>query len=189
MPGDRWQQLANLRALYAFMWAHPGKKLLFMGNEIAQEQEWSEERSLDWHLLENPQHSGMQSLVRDLNHAYRDTPALWERDYDHTAFWWLEPNDAEASVFAFARIGRDARKPLVFVANLTPVPRHGYRLGLPVPGRWRELVEHRRRRTTAARTRATSAAWRPRTSPWMDQYHSAELTLPPLGAIWLAPEE
>ena len=108
MPGDRWQQLANLRALYAFMWAHPGKKLLFMGNEFAQEQEWSEQRSLDWHLLENPQHSGVQSLVRDLNRAYRDTPALWERDYDHTAFWWLEPNDAAASVFAFARIGRDA---------------------------------------------------------------------------------
>ena len=83
MPGDRWQQLANLRALYAFMWAHPGKKLLFMGNELAQEQEWSEERSLDWHLLENPGHSGVQSLVRDLNHAYRETPALWERDYDH----------------------------------------------------------------------------------------------------------
>ena len=140
MPGDRWQQLANLRALYAFMWAHPGKKLLFMGNEIAQEQEWSDERSLDWHLLEDPGHSGVQSLVRDLNHAYRDTPALWERDEDHTAFWWLEPNDAEASVFAFARIGHDARKPLVFVANLTPVPRTGYRLGLPVPGRWSELL-------------------------------------------------
>ena len=142
MPGDRWQQLANLRALYAFMWAHPGKKLLFMGNEIAQEQEWSEERSLDWHLLENPGHSGVQSLVRDLNHAYRDTPALWERDYDHTAFWWLEPNDAEASVFAFARIGQDARKPVVFVANLTPVPRSGYRLGLPVPGRWTRARQH-----------------------------------------------
>jgi 1,4-alpha-glucan branching enzyme len=102
MPGDRWQQLANLRALYAFTWAHPGKKLLFMGNEFAQEQEWSEERSLDWHLLENRAHSGIQSLVRDLNRAYRDTPALWERDDDHTAFWWLEPNDAENSVFAFA---------------------------------------------------------------------------------------
>jgi 1,4-alpha-glucan branching enzyme len=140
MPGDRWQQLANLRALYAFMWAHPGKKLLFMGNEFAQEQEWSEGRSLDWHLLENRAHSGIQSLVRDLNRAYRDTPALWERDYDHTAFWWLEPNDAENSVFAFARIGKDASKPAVFVANLTPGPRHGYRLGLPVPGRWTELV-------------------------------------------------
>ena len=163
MPGDRWQQLANLRALYAFMWAHPGKKLLFMGNEIAQEQEWSEERSLDWHLLENPDHSGMQSLVRDLNHAYRDTPALWERDYDHTAFWWLEPNDAEASVFAFARIGRDAKR----AARLRRQPDPGAAHRLPAraagPGPLARARQHRLRRTTAARTRATSAASRPRT--------------------------
>ena len=188
MPGDRWQQFANLRALYAFMWAHPGKKLLFMGNEIAQEQEWSEERSLDWHLLEAPGHAGVQSLVRDLNRAYRDTPALYERDYDGTAFWWLEPNDAEASVFAFARIGEDARKPLVFVANLTPIPREGYRVGLPVPGRWRELIN------TDAGPYGGSGLGNlggvdTEDIPWMSQYHSAVLTLPPLGAIWLTPED
>jgi 1,4-alpha-glucan branching enzyme len=187
MPGDRWQQLANLRALYAFMWAHPGKKLLFMGNEIAQEQEWSEERSLDWHLLEAPGHAGVQSLVRDLNHAYRDTPALYERDFDGTAFWWLEPNDAEASVFAFARIGEDARKPLVFIANLTPIPREGYRVGLPVPGRWRELIN------TDAGSYGGSGLGNlggvdTEDVPWMSQYHSAVLTLPPLAAIWLTPE-
>ena len=187
MPGDRWQQLANLRALYAFMWAHPGKKLLFMGNELAQEQEWSEQRSLDWHLLENPQHSGMQSLVRDLNHAYRDTPALWERDYDHTAFWWLEPNDAEGSVFAFARIGSDAKRPVVFVANLTPVPRTRYRLGLPVPGRWRELV-NTDSSFYGGSDQGNLGGVEAEDVPWMTQYHSAELTLPPLGAIWLVPE-
>jgi 1,4-alpha-glucan branching enzyme len=187
MPGDRWQQLANLRALYAFMWAHPGKKLLFMGNEIAQEQEWSEERSLDWHLLENPAHSGVQALVRDLNRAYRDTPALWERDYDHTGFWWLEPNDAEASVFAFARIGRDATRPLVFVANLTPVPRHDYRLGLPVPGRWTELV-NTDSSYYGGSDQGNLGGVEAEDVPWMNQYHSAELTLPPLAAIWLVPE-
>jgi 1,4-alpha-glucan branching enzyme len=187
MPGDRWQQLANLRALYAFMWAHPGKKLLFMGNEIAQEQEWSEERSLDWHLLENPDHSGIQSLVRDLNHAYRDTPALWERDDDHTAFWWVEPNDAEASVFAFARIGRDATKPLVFVANLTPIPRHGYRLGLPVPGRWTELV-NTDSSYYGGSDQGNLGGVVAEDVAWMNQYHSAELTLPPLAALWLVPE-
>ena len=142
MPGDRWQQLANLRALYAFMWAHPGKKLLFMGNEIAQEQEWSEQRSLDWHLLENPEHAGVQSLVRDLNRLYKALPALWERDFEGEAFWWIEPNDAEASVYAFARVGDEGARPVVFVANLTPVPRHGYRLGLPQGGRWREAAQH-----------------------------------------------
>ena len=188
MPGDRWQQFANLRALYAFMWAHPGKKLLFMGNEIAQEQEWSEERSLDWHLLEAPGHAGVQSLIRDLNRAYKDTPALWERDYDGNAFWWLEPNDAEASVFAFARIGKDARKPLVFVANLTPIPREGYRVGLPVPGRWRELIN------TDAGSYGGSGLGNlggvdTEDIAWMDQYHSAVLTLPPLAAVWLTPED
>jgi 1,4-alpha-glucan branching enzyme len=188
MPGDRWQQLANLRALYAFMWAHPGKKLLFMGNEIAQEQEWSEERSLDWHLLENPQHSGIQSLVRDLNFAYRDTPALFERDYDHTAFWWLEPNDAEASVFAFARLGDDATKPLVFVANLTPVPRTGYRLGLPVPGRWRELI-NTDSSYYGGSDQGNYGGVEAEDVPWMDQYHSAQLSLPPLAALWLVPED
>ncbi len=187
MPGDRWQKLANLRALYAFMWAHPGKKLLFMGNEIAQEQEWSDERSLDWHLLEDPEHSGVQSLVRDLNHAYRDTAALWERDQDGTAFWWLEPNDAEASVFAFARIGRDARKPLVFVANLTPVPRANYRLGLPVPGRWTELINTDSSHYGGS-GQGNLGGVDAEDVAWMGQFHSAELTLPPLGAIWLVPE-
>jgi 1,4-alpha-glucan branching enzyme len=117
----------------------PRKKLIFMGDELAQEQLWSEKRSLDWHLLQSPEHSGIHSLVRDLNRAYRDEPALWERDFDPTGFWWIQPNDAENSVFAFARTGKDASKPLVLVANLSPVPRHGYRLGLPVPGRWTEI--------------------------------------------------
>ena len=103
MPGDRWQKLANLRALYAYMWAHPGKKLLFMGQEFAQEAEWSENRSLDWHLLENPEHAGIQSLVRDLNRAYKAEPALWEMDFDGAGFWWTEANAADDNVIAFAR--------------------------------------------------------------------------------------
>ena len=103
MPGDRWQKLANLRSLYAYMWAHPGKKLLFMGQEFGQEAEWSENRSLDWHLLENPEHAGIQSLVRDLNRAYKAEPALWEMDFDGTGFWWTEANAADDNVIAFAR--------------------------------------------------------------------------------------
>src|SRR4029077_17261500 len=131
MPGDRWQKLANLRALYAYMWAHPGKKLLFMGGELAQESEWSHERSLDWHLLERPGHAGIQALVRDLNRLYRDEPALWEVDSDPSGFWWIEPNDADSNVVAFARQSRDGERVLVFAANLSPVPREGYRLRLP----------------------------------------------------------
>src|SRR3954466_10779645 len=110
MPGDRWQKLANLRSLFAYMWAHPGKKLLFMGQEFGQEAEWSENRSLDWHLLENPEHAGLQSLVRDLNRAYKAEPALWEMDFDGSGFWWTEANAADDNVIAFARRTKDSER-------------------------------------------------------------------------------
>ena len=140
MPGDRWQQFANLRALYGHMWAHPGKKLLFMGGELAQEQEWSHERSLDWHLLERADHGGVQALVRDLNRIYRDEPALWEADYEPTGFRWLEADDASWNVLAFARFSGDGSRCLVSAGNFSPVPRHRYRIGLPRGGRWREVL-------------------------------------------------
>jgi len=185
MPGDKWQRLANLRCLYAYMWAHPGKQLLFMGSELAQEAEWSEERSLDWHLLEDPQHAGVQALVRDLNHAYRDEPALWERDSDPGGFYWIEPNDADRSVLAFARQD-DSERVLVCVMNLTPVPRDRYRLGLPRSGAWREVLN------TDAEAYGGSnvgnlGGVRAEGLPWHSQPFSAEVTLPPLGVLWLAP--
>jgi 1,4-alpha-glucan branching enzyme len=187
MPGDRWQKLANLRALYTYMWAHPGKKLLFMGSEFAQEAEWSHERSLDWHLLENREHAGMQALVRDLNRAYKAEPSLWQQDFTHEGFWWLEPNDAENSVIAFARATKKGERVLVFVANLTPVPRTNYRLGLPRPGRWRELVN------TDASVYGGSDMGNlggvdAQPLGWGGQPFSAELTLGPLAGIWLVPE-
>jgi len=188
MPGDRWQSLANLRALYAFMWAHPGKKLLFMGQEFAQHDEWSHDRSLDWHLLEQSEHSGVQSLVRDLNHIYRDTPALWEVDFDGRGFWWIEPNDADANVVAFARAGEDPdRDVLVCVANLSPVPRPTYRLGLPRSGRWVEALN-----TDSSFYGGTDTGnlggVNAEPVPWHSQPCSAEVTLPPLGVVWLVPE-
>jgi 1,4-alpha-glucan branching enzyme len=186
MPGDRWQQLANLRALYGFMWAHPGKKLLFQGGEFAQEREWDFSRSLDWHLLEDPGHRGVQTLVRDLNRVYRDEPALWERDFDHEAFWWLEPNDADNNVFAFARTGKDDQI-VVCVMNLAPVPREGYRLGLPRAGRWTERLN------TDAEAYGGSNVGNfggvtTEEVPWHNQPQSAELRLPPLGVVYLTPE-
>ena len=189
MPGDRWQKLANLRALYAYMWAHPGKKLLFMGQEFAQEAEWSHERSLDWHLLENREHAGIQSLVRDLNRAYQAEPALWELDFAPEGFYWLEPNDAEDSVVAFARASKDGERGWSSAsANLTPVPRTSYRLGLPRPGRWRELVN-----TDAGFYGGCDAGnlggVEAEPLPWGGQPFSAELTLPPLGGVWLVPED
>ena len=186
MAGDRWQQLANLRALYGHMWAHPGKKLLFMGGELAQESEWSHDGSLDWHLLEQPAHEGIQRLVRHLNLIYRDEPALWERDFDPSGFCWLEVGDTAANTLAFARFSGDGARTLVSVENLSPVPRPGYRVGLPRGGEWRELLN-----TNAAvyggsglvndaKLAAEERAWHGQ--PW-----SVELTLPPLAVVWLAP--
>jgi 1,4-alpha-glucan branching enzyme len=188
MPGDRWQKFANLRSLYAFMWAHPGKKLLFMGGELAQFAEWSHERSLDWHLLEQADHAGVQELVRSLNRVYKDEPALFEVDFEPAGFRWLEPNDAANSVLAFARFSKGEERVLVCVCNLTPVPRERYRVGLPRAGHWREALN-------------SDSAWFGGSNvgnaggvdaedvPWNEQPWSAELTLPPLGVVWLVPGE
>jgi 1,4-alpha-glucan branching enzyme len=186
MPGDRWQKMANLRALYAYMWAHPGKKLLFMGQEFAQEAEWSHERSLDWHLLEDSAHGGMQSLVRDLNRAYRDEPALWELDFDPAGFYWIEASAADDNVLSFARRDREDDRVLVFVANLSPVPRHGYRIGLPRSGRWVEAVNTDSTYYGGSDTGNYGGVV---AAPmgWHGQPFSAEITLPPLGALWLVP--
>ncbi|MBV9422580.1 MAG: 1,4-alpha-glucan branching protein GlgB [Solirubrobacterales bacterium] len=187
MPGDRWQKLANLRALYAYMWAHPGKNLLFMGGEIAQEQEWSHERSLDWHLLERPENAGIQALVRDLNHVYHDEPALWEVDSDPAGFWWIEPNDPDSNVIAFARASRYGDRVLVFAANLSPVPREGYRLGLPRATRWREALNTDSTFYGGSDV-GNLGGVAPEPIPWHGQPVSAEVTLPPLAAIWLVPD-
>jgi len=139
MAGDDWQKFANLRAYYGFMWGYPGKKLLFMGQEWAQRNEWSEARALDWWLLDAPAHRGMQTLVHDLNHAYRDKPALHARDCESEGFSWLVLDDAENCVFAWARFAPDA-PPVAVVTNFTPVVRENYRLPLPEKGKWREII-------------------------------------------------
>ena len=153
MPGDRWQQFANLRALYGHMWAHPGKQLLFMGGEFGQEREWSHERALDWDLLERPEHEGVQRLVRDLNAVYKSEPTLWDADYEPEGFTWLVADDADHNVFAFRALLRDGSRTVVCVGNLSPVPRHAYRLGLPRRGRWREALNTDSRRLRRLRRR------------------------------------
>jgi 1,4-alpha-glucan branching enzyme len=184
MPGDRWQQLANLRALYAYMWAHPGKQLLFMGSEFGQESEWSEARSLDWWLLDLPDHHGVWQLIRDLNHAYRETPALWTLDAEGAGFQWIDANDAEGNVFSFLRWGSDGSAVAV-VANFSGGPHEGYRVGLPFAGEWREIVN------TDAEIYAGSGVGnlgsvQATDEPWHGQPASAVLRVPPLGVLWLA---
>ncbi|MGA5727262.1 1,4-alpha-glucan branching enzyme [Streptomyces seoulensis] len=191
MPGDWWQQRANLRAHLAFMWAHPGKQLLFMGQEFAQGAEWSEAHGPDWWLLDpaygaESEHRGVRELVRDLNTAYRATPALWERDTDPTGFEWIVGDAAEDNVFAFLR--RDAEGgPLLCVANLSPLARHDYRLGVPddVPA-WHETLN-----TDLARYGGSDVAGqgtvKPEPQPWHGRPASIRLTLPPLATVWLRP--
>jgi 1,4-alpha-glucan branching enzyme len=183
MPGDRWQQLANVRAYLAFMWAHPGKQLLFMGCEFAQESEWSESRSLDWWLLDNQDHRGVQDLVRDLNRVYAQSPALWSRDVDPSGFAWIDANDAGNDVFSFLRTGTDGSV-LACVANFSAVPHEDYRIGLPRAGLWQEVLN------TDADVYAGSGvgnlgAVEAVQESWHAQPASVTLRVPPLGTVWL----
>jgi 1,4-alpha-glucan branching enzyme len=187
MPGDRWQKFANLRSLYAYMWAHPGKKLLFMGGELGEWEEWNYDGSLHWNLLEYAEHQGVQALVRDLNRAYRAQPALYEVDFDPRGFRWLEANDASNNVLAFARLDAKGERPVVCVLNLSPVPRYEYRVGMPLCCRWQELLNSDSSFYGGSGV-GNLGGVEAEPTPWHDQPFSAPLTLPPLGAVWLVPE-
>jgi 1,4-alpha-glucan branching enzyme len=181
MPGEGAEKFANLRALYAFMWCHPGKKLLFMGQEFAQGAEWSHNGPLDWFHLGHPLHAGVQALVRDLNRLYRAEPALHATDARGEGFLWLDPDDADHSVYAFVRMAPGARR-LAVVANLTPVARAGYRLGLPGPGTWSEVLNSD---ATAygGEGRGNFGRAEAEAVPAQRQAHSASVYLPPLSVL------
>ncbi|HET6305932.1 MAG TPA: 1,4-alpha-glucan branching protein GlgB, partial [Rhodopila sp.] len=186
MPGDDWQRFANLRAYLGFMWAHPGKKLLFMGGEIAQWGEWNHDSAIDWDLLDWPLHRGIQALVRDLNGLYRRAGALYQRDSLPTGFRWVVGDDSTNSVFAFLRYGHDEERMVLAVCNMTPVPRVGYGVGVPRPGYWREVVN-----TDAAVYGGSNMgnAGGSETQP-VQMHGEAQalfLTLPPLSTVFLSP--
>jgi len=183
MPGDRWQQLANLRALLAYLWAHPGKQLLFMGCEFGQEAEWAESHSLDWWLLDNPDHRGVHDLVRDLNRVYRETAALHSLDTDPTGFAWIDANDASSNVFSFLRYSADGSA-LACVANFAGVPHEAYRVGLPSAGRWDEVVNTDAGLYTGSGV-GNLGGVEASDQPWHGLPASALLRVPPLGTLWL----
>ena len=187
MPGDRWQQFANLRSMYAYMWAHPGKKLLFMGGELAQESEWSNERSLDWHLLQDPAHEGVRTLVGDLNRVYREHPALWELDHDPAGFWWLEPNDVDGNSLCFVRASADQSDLLICACNFTPAPKLSHRVGLPRPGRWLEVLNSDSRHYGGGDL-GNLGGLTAEPIPWHGQPYSAQVLLPPLAVVWFVPD-
>jgi 1,4-alpha-glucan branching enzyme len=187
LPGDDWQKFATLRLLYAYMWSQPGKKLLFMGGEFGQRNEWAHERSLDWHLLQaSPLHGQLQLLVGRLNRLYRTEPALHERDFDARGFQWIAADDAETSVYAFLRFGRDAATPVLAVFNGTPVPRFNYRLGVPVPGVWYEIL-NTDGEGFGGSNHGNLGGVEAAPVPSHGRPFSVSLTLPPLAAIWLKP--
>ena len=184
MPGDDWQKRANLRLLLGYQYAHPGKKLLFMGGEFGQYDEWRHDHSLDWHLLDLETHRGLAAWVRDLNRTYRALPALHGRDFDHGGFEWMDFHDAENSVIAFVRHGAAPGETLLVVCNFTPVPRHNYRVAVPRGGHWREVLNSDAvlyggsGQGNLGSVEADPVAAR-------DQFHSVVLTLPPLGILFL----
>ncbi len=186
MPGDRWQQLAQLRAYLAFMWAHPGKQLLFMGSEIGQYAEWSESRGLDWWLLDNADHRGVSSCLTDLNRVYKETPALWSRDNDPAGFEWIDADDSAGNSFSWLRWGHNGEA-LACIVNFAGGPHESYRLGLPHGGTWVEVIN------TDSEIYGGSGVGNlgsvvAEEVPWHGRPFSVSLRVPPLGALWLRPE-
>lgn len=186
MPGDRWQKFANLRVYLSFLYTHPGKKLLFMGGEFGQSREWDHDSSLDWHLLREPDHEGVQTLVRDLNRLYRQMPSLYERDCEPDGFSWIDPNDHENNVLTYLRFASDRTDFVMVACNFSPVVRHDYRIGVPRAGGYREILNSDSRHYDGSNV--GNYGWRA-TEPVPAHGHaqSLVLTLPPLGALILQP--
>lgn len=181
-PGDRWQKLATLRAFYGFMWAHPGKKLLFMGCEFAQNDEWRESQSLDWHLTQYGEHSGVQNLMAEINKRYKIDPALWQKDIFADGFQWLVGDDGAGNTLAFARWSEDG-EPLLSITNFSPVPHENYRLPLPAPGTWMEVLN-----TDELKFGGSGVVNKPLVSTHEAHKgfeHSLVMRVPPLATVWL----
>jgi 1,4-alpha-glucan branching enzyme len=185
MAGDEWRRFAGLRSLFGYMWAHPGKQLLFMGGEFGQGDEWSEQAGLQWHLLEYPGHAGVQQLVMDLNQAYRDRPALWQQDSSPAGFEWIDASDRPGNVLSFLRHGDDGSV-LACVCNFSAAPRYGYRIGLPSAGTWTEVINTDAEVYGGSGT-GNFGAVEATGEPWHGRPASAALTIPPLAVLWLAP--
>ena len=183
MPGNGDEKFANLRAYYGFMWGHPGKKLLFMGNEIAQWQEWNHDSSLDWHLLDHATHRGIQNLIRDLNTLYRSTPALYELDCKPEGFEWIEGGATDESLFIWLRQGTGKSAPLLVVSNFTPIERSARRVGVPESGYWIERL-NTDAETYGGGNRGNLGGVESQDIAASGRNHSIEITVPPLSTIF-----
>ncbi|TGE84959.1 1,4-alpha-glucan branching enzyme [Pseudoalteromonas sp. KS88] len=185
MPGDDWQQFANLRAYYAFMWAHPGKKLLFMGGEFAQRKEWNHDQSLDWHLLEHQSHNGIQNTVKTLNEVYTSTPALYELDSEPAGFSWIDNQNAQQSIFSFVRYAKKASDYVVVVCNLTPNVYQGYQIGVPSNGHFEVVLNTDDELLFGSGVKVSDGLIATEASPSHGHQNSVLITLPPLATVYL----
>lgn len=183
MPGDEWQRFANLRALYTYMFTHPGKKLLFMGTEFAQGIEWNSANILDWYVLEYPFHQGIQQLVKDLNKLYHNSEALYQYEFEWQGFEWIDCYDAEQSILVYLR--QSDKEAVIVALNLTPVPRHNYRIGVPSPGRYEEILNSDAQCYGGSNVGNGANMLIAEDKPWMERPYSIEITLPPLAGIIL----
>ncbi len=186
MPGDEWQKFANLRLLLGFMYAHPGKKILFMGGEFGQRREWAHDHSLDWHLLEYTSHKGVRNWVRDINRFYSQTPALYQKDFSQNGFEWIDSSDWENSVVAFLRKGHLPEDVVLVVCNFTPVPRHNYRVGVSEKGIWKEALNSDAREYWGS-GQGNMGETEARPVPFHGRPYSLSLTLPPLSVLIFTP--
>jgi 1,4-alpha-glucan branching enzyme len=184
MPGDDWQQFANLRLLYSYMFTHSGTKLLFMGDEFGQSEEWDYKKSLDWHLLEYDSHRGVSETIKALNKLYKTEPALYEKTFTWNGFEWIDGGNADDSILVYRRIGNDPKNDLVIILNMTPVPRKNYRIGVPKKGTWKEIFN------SDSKAYWGSGLTNPKplkseAVEWQWKKDSVVLTIPPLGAVVL----
>ncbi|TNF35745.1 MAG: 1,4-alpha-glucan branching enzyme, partial [Gammaproteobacteria bacterium] len=182
MPGDEWQRFANLRLLYSYMFTYPGKKLLFMGCEFAQGSEWNHAQPLDWYVLDYPHHQGVKKLVGDLNRLYQQHPALNDHDFEPNGFEWIDCNDTDQSVLSYLRKGKD--ETLIVILNFTPVPRQGYRVGVPFAGHYEEILNSDSSYYQGSNL-GNAGHLQTDDLPWMGRPCSLTLTLPPLAALVL----
>src|SRR5690606_10345560 len=181
MPGDAWQRFANLRLLFGYMYTHPGANLIFMGGEFGQSSEWNFQNGLDWYLLQYDFHAGVQRLVKDLNKIYKENPALYEKQFSPEGFQWIDYGDHENSVLAYVRKGHDAKNDLIIVCNFTPIPRENYRIGIPKPGKLKEILNSDDKKYGGSGI--DNKVIKTSKIPSHGYGRSIEITLPPLGTI------
>lgn len=182
LPGDDWQKFANMRMLFGYMFAHPGKKLMFMGGELGQWKEWNHDSSIDWRLLENEPNKGLHRWIKDLNRTYRSVKTLFDNDFNESGFRWIDANDSVNSILSFVRYDKNHQHPVIVICNFTPMPRFNYRIGVPEEGSWKEMLNSDAREYSGS-GHGNFGNVESFPVPYHQEDYSINITLPPLGIV------